>query len=272
MDRLRKGLIAGAMALLLAAPAYAFKEGSQNCLTCHNLSQKEAASILEKLNMPAAKVVSVGMSPVKGLWEISVENNHRFFVVYVDFARKLVTPGPFIDFASKKDLTKEKIDALNKDRAINVQGLALQNALTIGKPDAPVKIIVFTDPDCPFCAKLHAELKTVAAKRPDIVFYLKLFAIISRNPKTAKNIVCSRSLSVLEDAFQKKAVPDQECDSKEIDENMEFAKQQGLDEAPALVLPDGTLQVGWLDAASLEKRIDEAVKNPKKQAPKEAVK
>ena len=67
----------------------------------------------------------------------------------------------------------------------------MQHALTIGKPDAPARVIVFTDPGCPYCAKLHGEMKIVAAKRPDIVFYLKVFTLISRDPKTAKSIVCS---------------------------------------------------------------------------------
>ena len=272
MNRAREGLIVCAMALVLVAPAYAFKEDGQSCVACHNLSQKEAVDILQKINMPTAKVLSIEMGPMKGLWEVDVENQGRRLVVYVDFTKKLVTPGPFFDYAAKKDLTREKTEALNKGRSVNVEGLSLQNALIIGKPDAPARVIVFTDPGCPYCAKLHGEMKTVSARRPDIVFYLKVFALISPDPKAAKSIVCSGSLAMLEDAFQKKPPPEWDCATKEIDDNMAFVHQHGIDAAPALIFPDGTLQLGYLDAASLEKKIDGAMENRKKETPPEAVK
>jgi len=44
-------------------------------------------------------------------------------------------------------------------------------------------------------------------------------------------------------------------------------EEHGIDAAPALIFPDGTLQLGYSDAADLEKKIDEAMKNRKKEAP-----
>ncbi len=51
------------------------------------------------------------------------------------------------------------------------------------------------------------------------------------------------------------------CETREIDDNMKFAQDHAIDAAPALILPDGTLQLGSSTAESLEKRIDEAVAN-----------
>ncbi len=263
MNLMRRGFLVLAIVLACAVPGHAFKEGGQSCAKCHTLSETEAAGILEKINMPSAKVLSIGTSPIKGLWEVDVENQGRRFIIYVDFSKKLITPGPFIDYAAKKDITREKTEALNQARSVSVEGLSLQNALVIGKADAPVKVIVFTDPACSYCAKLHGEMRIVAAKRPDIAFYLKVFTMVSRDPKIAKSIVCAKSLTMLDDAFARKPVPEQDCASKEIDENMKFAEGHGIDAAPALIFPDGTLQLGYSDAASLEKRIDEAVKNKK---------
>jgi thiol:disulfide interchange protein DsbC len=269
-DRLAGGLVVCALALAPAAQSHAFKEESRSCAACHTLSETEATAILEKLNIPAAKVFSIEMSPIKGLWEVAVQKQGRSFVIYVDFSKKLITSGPFIDYASRKDITREKNDALNKGRAVSVEGLSLQDAFTIGKPDAPARVIVFTDPGCPYCAKLHGEMKTVSARRPDIVFYLKVFALVSRDPKIAKSIVCSGSLVMLEDAYDKKPVPELDCPSKAIDDSMTFVRQHGIDAAPALIFPDGSLQLGWLDAASLETKIDEAMKNRKKETPGDA--
>ncbi len=267
MNIVRGGFVVFAIVLAFAVPGHAFKEDSQSCAKCHTLSEKEAAGILEKMKMPAGKILSIGMGPVQGLWEVDVENRGRRFIVYMDFAKKFITPGPFVDYAAWKDITKEKTDALNNDRSVSVQGLSLQNALIIGKADAAARVIVFTDPACTYCAKLHGEMKTVAAKRPDIAFYLKVFTMVSRDPTVAKSIVCSKSLAMLEDAFTRKPVPEQDCASKEIDDNMTFADEHGINAAPALIFPDGTLQLGYSDAANLEKKIDEAMKNQKKKTP-----
>jgi thiol:disulfide interchange protein DsbC len=102
-------------------------------------------------------------------------------------------------------------------------------------------------------------MKTIITRRPDIVFFVKLFLLNpnAENRKVATGIVCSRSMALLEDAFEKKNVPVQECTTKEIDENDAFAAARGITSAPALIFPDGTVQFGYLDAAMLEKRIDQ---------------
>lgn len=115
-------------------------------MKCHVLSEKEIQPILARINMPRAKVVGIRMSPVKGLWEVVAENKGQRFVIYVDFSKKYITPGPFIEYASRKDVTRERIEELNKDRKIDTAGLSLENAIVLGKFDASVRVIVFTDP------------------------------------------------------------------------------------------------------------------------------
>jgi thiol:disulfide interchange protein DsbC len=101
-------------------------------------------------------------------------------------------------------------------------------------------------------------MKKLVDKRPDIAFYLKLFTVVSPDPQTSKSIICAKSLSMLEDAYEHKPVPKQECTATDLDDNTRFAQGNGITGAPALVFPDGTIQMGYSEAAQLEKRIDEA--------------
>lgn len=229
-------------------------------LKYHKLTQEDMNPIFDKIKMPGAKVLDVQEAPVKGMWEVAAENKGKRFLIYVDSKKKYITPGPFFDYAAGKDVTRERTEELNKDKKINTKALPLDSALIVGKPDAPIKVVVFSDPACGYCARLHKEMKTLVAKRPDIAFYLKIFAIISPDPQTAKSILCARSLSMLEDAYERKPVPKQECASKELDDNMRFAEENGIDSAPALILPDGSLHLGLLPADELEKKIDAAAK------------
>jgi thiol:disulfide interchange protein DsbC len=109
------------------------------------LSEEETISILKSFNMPEARVLSIRNSPVNGLWEVAVENKGQRFVIYVDSSKRYVTPGPFIDYAIHKDITRERVDELNKGRRVDLSKVQLQNAL-IGKADAQLKVVVFTDP------------------------------------------------------------------------------------------------------------------------------
>ncbi|OPY68089.1 MAG: putative thiol:disulfide interchange protein DsbC precursor [Syntrophorhabdaceae bacterium PtaU1.Bin034] len=260
--------------LIFSAPVHAFREGSQSCTKCHTLSDRDMAPILEKINMAAAKVLSIRMSPIKGLWEASIENKGQRFVIYVDFAKKYVSPGPLIDYANRRDVTRERIEELNRDRKVNMQGLSLQNALLLGKADAPIKVVVFTDPNCSYCARLHQEMKKIVEKRPDISFYMKLF-LLNPNPanrEQATSIICSKAEPMLRAAFEKKPIPKQECATGEIDENLKFGEENGINATPAVIFPDGTIQMGYSDAAQLEKRIDEAAARQKKPAEAKKVK
>jgi protein-disulfide isomerase len=103
-------------------------------------------------------------------------------------------------------------------------------------------------------------MKKIVEKRADIVFFLKLFVIVSQDPKAVKNVVCNDSLAVLEDAYEHKAVPEKDCPTKELEDNRAFAQANGISAAPALVFPGGAVQIGYSGAAELEKSIDEATK------------
>jgi thiol:disulfide interchange protein DsbC len=142
----RYAFLGFAFTILLGGSAHAFKDGGESCVKCHNLEAKDVAPILEKVNLQEAKVLAVQMSPIKGLWEVSVENKGQRFVVYVDFSKKYISPGPFIDYVNRKDITRARADQLNKDRKIDLTKLSLQNALIVGKTDAPIRVAVFTDP------------------------------------------------------------------------------------------------------------------------------
>ncbi len=107
-------------------------------------------------------------------------------------------------------------------------------------------------------------MKKLVEKRPDIAFHLKLFALVSPDPQTVQNVACSKSLSVLEDAYEHKEVADDRCASTEVEDNMKFARENGITAAPALIFPDGSLQLGYSEAGALEKTIDQAVAGKQK--------
>jgi thiol:disulfide interchange protein DsbC len=218
----------------------------------------EVQDILIKIKRPDAKILNIQMSPVKGLWEVTIENKGQFEMFYVDFSKTYLIPGPIIDLNTGVDKSREQLTELEKKRRIDLSRIPLEDALLVGEKEATVRVIVFTDPDCPFCGRLHGEIKKVAEKRKDIAFYLKLFPLQIHSDAywKSKSIRCNNSLKLLEDNFEKKPIPRPECEAKEIDENIKLGKDLGIMGTPSIIMPDGSVNIGFIEADRLIERVD----------------
>jgi len=225
-----------------------------------DVMSKEAAGEVLKVIIPDVKVLSVESAPVNGLWEAAFESAGKKGIAYIDFAGKNVVFGSIVNVATKTNLTKKKFDEINK---IDVSLIPLDDAIVMGNSMAKHKVIVFDDPDCPYCAKLHQELKQVVEQRKDIAFYFKMFPLVQLHPQAYKKstaIVCEKSnekaLGLLEDVFANRTIPEPSCETKVIDENIKLAKKLGITGTPFLILGDGRVVSGALKADELIKMID----------------
>lgn len=249
--------------LSLTSASYAFDKMGEGCSTdcsqCHKIDLAETANILKDFTQ--FKVISVGDAPIKGVWEVQVEAQGKKLPLYLHYSKKHFFTGNIIDIANKKVVTNTPAPETAPKEKIDFSKIPLDDAIIIGKPSAPNKVIVFDDPDCPFCRKLHPELKEVVSKRDDIVFYIKLFPLVSLHPKSyekAKAIVCSKSFKVLDDAFSGKDIPPPSCETKQIDKNIELASKLGISGTPTLILKNGEIVPGYAKADALMNMIDGA--------------
>ena len=76
--------------------------------------------------------------------------------------------------------------------------------------------------------------------------------------KKSQAVICEKSLSLLDDAFSKKPVPEPTCETTAIEDNINLAKKLGITGTPAIILPNGNLIPGYRDADSLISLIDKA--------------
>ena len=132
----------------LPAPhAISFTGCEEDCQKCHSLSNEEVNLILKKMQAADAKILKTQMSPVRGLWEVSIDHKGQRGLLYIDFSKKYLVTGSIIEVNAAINKTKERIDELNKDKKINPASIPLKDALVLGSNAAAKKAIVFTDPD-----------------------------------------------------------------------------------------------------------------------------
>ncbi len=260
--------LAACLALAAAAsPAAAFPAAKNNpgqCTECHKLTPAEAQEVLKTL---VDSVVAVRPSEVPGLWAVDVEKQGRKLPVFLDFSGRYLVTGDVIDLQSMESLTRERMVDLNR---VDASRIPLDDAIVIGDPKAPVKIVVFDDPECPFCKKIHPEMEQAAAKRKDVAFFIKMLPL-KMHPdaaRKAKAIICAKSAQLLQDSLDGKPVPDPTCETDQVEKNEALAQQLGIGSTPTLVLPDGRVLPGYKTADKILALLDEG----RGEAPKKAEK
>jgi len=254
-------LAAAALSLAAANPAPAMTGdgcGSGACTDCHSLSREEAVKIL---GGNVDNVLSVDMSPVRGLWEVAVEKDGKRWPLYVDFSKNYVVAGQIVQVSTKKNLTGSRMLSMNR---IDVSQVPLEGSIVLGKKDAKHRIVVFDDPDCPHCAKLHGTAKGLVAKNPDVAFYVRPFPRNNDRPtyEKALAIVCAGTVQALEDGFAGKTLPAGKCDGKPLDETIQAAKRFNIRTTPTMVLPDGRVVAGAIEADAIMALLKESEAPP----------
>jgi thiol:disulfide interchange protein DsbC len=174
---------------------------------CVFLNIQEIKDIIAtKLNAPEGKLLNINETPVKGLCEIVFDNRGRTGVFYLSSDKNYLISGPMWKTTDMYNMTMERITAVKDKRRIDVTKIPLQENIILGGSNATKKVIIFTDPDCPYCFQLHQTMKKIVAKRKDITFYIKFFPLNMHKDAywKSKSILCNKSLQMLEDNFAKK--------------------------------------------------------------------
>ncbi|MDH3238471.1 MAG: DsbC family protein [Deltaproteobacteria bacterium] len=160
--------------------------------------------------------------------------------------------------SDKENLTGLRYIDLNR---VDVSAIPLADAIVIGRSDAKKRVVVFDDPDCPWCKKLHGEIKNVVARDPEVAFYVMVYSR-NNNPQSiekARSIICGKkdSAKLLDDAFAGKKLPEAKCKTDAVEQNARIASGIGIQGTPAMVLPDGRLISGYMQADALHRLLQE---------------
>lgn len=223
-----------------------------DCGSCHSFTKNEAENLLKDFG----EVQDVKPAPVKGLYEVTIRQGNRQAVIYVDYGKKLLLPTPIFDIASKRPVSPPPVELPVIIPQADLDRIPRDNSIVMGKRDGALKLFVFTDPECPFCNKLHQELKRLVTLEPELTVYIKMFPLTNIHPKAydkARVILGSNSLELLEKALARQELPPPgEKDRKEpVDESMRIAESLGIRGTPAIIFPDGRLVSGAMKAEAI---------------------
>jgi len=101
-----------------------------------------------KSRYPNTTFTDVKESGLPGVYEVYMGRN----IAYTDEGGRLFLFGHLYDMTAQRDLTAERMDALNR---ADFSALPLQDAIKTVRGNGQKVVAVFSDPDCPYCKKLE---------------------------------------------------------------------------------------------------------------------
>lgn len=257
MTAVRNSIFLALVLLAFAAPALAMSAQGcgGDCASCHSITVQEANTILKDI----ATVTAVKPAPVRGLFEVTLEKDGKSAVGYLDYGKKHLMGGQIFDIASRKVAGATQAPANARAERLDPATLNTEHALLLGNPKGKKRLFVFTDPECPYCAKQHAELEKLVAMEPDLAVYIKLFPL-KMHPHAydkARVILAEMSLELLEKSFagQPLRAPGAQDSKEPVDRTLRYAEAVGINSTPTLVLSDGRIMVGFKDAKALKELL-----------------
>ncbi|SMM98074.1 Thiol:disulfide interchange protein DsbC [uncultured Candidatus Thioglobus sp.] len=206
--------------------------------------------IVEKLSVFFG-TKNIEKTQLKGIYEVILENPIKS--VFISDGRYLIR-GDIIDLKTQQKIPS-KAKQLKKALLDNIDE---KDKIIFKAENEKYAVHVFTDIDCPFCRKLHAEMP----KMNQLGITVKYLAspLASLHPTAQgkmEKIWCAEDPVAAMDNYKKnQVVPDSEPCKNPVAEQLEIAAELSVNGTPAIFLADGTHIPGYLSADSLLKRLE----------------
>ena len=207
----------------------------------------DASTLVERLQAlyPATRFGAIHPTAWPGVFEVAMGAN----LAYVDATGRYFLFGHLYDMRQQRDLTAERKDAMAR---IDFGSLPLADALTEVRGKGTRRLAIFSDPDCPYCRRLEAELRGL----DDITIHTFLMPLASLHPAArgkAVSVWCATDrLATWQALMLRDALPPQADCPHPVDRNVALGEQLGINGTPTLIAGDGRVLAGAASRDQIE--------------------
>jgi thiol:disulfide interchange protein DsbC len=216
------------------------------------IAQEDYNAVEERIRglAPNAKSIAISETPIEGILMVQVGGE----IIYMSKDGKFMIQGRVVNMDTREDLTEV---AKSEVRRELLAGVDTSKQITFSPENPDYELMVFTDIDCGYCRKLHAQME--GYNENGIAIRYMAFpraGIGSRSYEKAVSVWCSDDQQEALTQAKLGAEPDpDQCDNP-IAEQYQLGQALGVTGTPAILTSDGTLIPGYVPPEQLRERLD----------------
>ena len=192
---------------------------------------------------PKLSIENIQATDMKGIYSGSMDGQ----VVYLGEDAQHILVGSMYRLSDQKNLTQ---DLVLKQNSIDWKKLPLQDAVKSVRGNGKRQIAIFSDPNCPYCKQLEAEL----SKLNDVTIYTFIYPIKTQSIAVSKQIFCEKDPALAwSNLISKGTQPSSKktC-ANPVERNLSLGKSLGLTGTPAIIFSNGFKVMGSHPAQEIE--------------------
>jgi thiol:disulfide interchange protein DsbC len=206
------------------------------------------AEIVKKI--PGIKLEDVRMSPINGIYEVSRDAE----ISYLSGDGRYAILGDLIDLDSDANISENRRRAI---RARIIDSVPESEMLVFSPKDPKYTVTVFTDIDCGYCQRLHAQI----AEYNRLGIRVRYLFFPRSGPATeswqkAEAVWCASNRNdALTRAKKGEILNSPKCPTSIIQRDFELGMKLAVEGTPAIFLSSGEMLGGYLPPGQLVKYL-----------------
>jgi len=200
--------------------------------------------------IPNAAEITISETPMPGLMQVRIGSD----LIYMSTDGRYLFQGRVIDLETQRDLTEAAMSGMRKER---LQALDTAEFVSFGNDDAEFELLVFTDPDCGFCRRMHEKIDEYNAL--GIRIHYLAFPRAGQGSTTYNNMVsiwCAEDRQGAMDIAKLGRAPRAAtCDNPVMDQ-YRLGQSLGVTGTPSLMTFDGDIIPGYVPPEQLRERLE----------------
>jgi len=221
-----------------------------------SVSDKAPSSITARLRraLPTAKIGEPEETPLAGIHQVKLGKRYA----YLSDDGRFALVGDLLDLEKGTNLTQIR---RSRDNAELLTAFPEKDMVVYpASGDERARITVFTDTSCPYCRKLHREVPQLQQAGVTVRYIaFPRSGTRSEAAKTMRSVWCAKDRRKAMDAAKGIGTAEQGdagcAEGKAVAAGYRLSRQMGITGTPAIVLPNGGIQPGYMPAARLLARL-----------------
>lgn len=199
--------------------------------------------------VPDVDQLVISETPLPGLMQVQIGGD----IVYVSEDGRYLMQGRLIDMETQSDLTDAAKSVLRKDQ---LQNLDRSEMVTFGNDDAEFEILVFTDPDCGYCRRLHQQIDEYQAAGIKVNYLaFPRSGVGSQTYDKLVSVWCADDRQAAMNVAKSGRAPEPATCDNPVATQYQLGQSMGVTGTPSIMTFNGDIIPGYVPPDALRERL-----------------